>query len=127
MEKSMREILDETVQFYSENPTEKRSPGQYNGPNSTYCAIGRCLIDEVKVLGESLPENNNELLSLVYENGWLSLDQALLPEYQGHSLLFWQDLQNLHDLEVCWTQEGLSETGKELVKKIENRILENYY
>jgi hypothetical protein len=126
MKKSMIEILEETVNFYSEDP-KKRSAGRYNSSDSNHCAVGRCLLSELKQKGEGLEGNTNDLLTLICENDLNSLDEALLPEYRGHSLLFWQDLQNLHDLDVCWTDDFISEKGKRQVEIMNQRILENYY
>jgi hypothetical protein len=33
-------------------------------------------------------------------------DSLLIPEYNGHSLQFWSDLQYLHDTAINWTEDG---------------------
>jgi len=122
----MLQILDETIEFYSNDP-DQRSVGKYNSPDLKHCAVGRCLLTDLKEKGTSLVGNDLDLLNLVCKNELENLDQVLLPEYRGHSMLFWEDLQNLHDSDLYWTDSGLSSVGHNKAEKMRNRIDESYY
>lgn len=112
--KTMTEIIDETVDFYSKNPRSlykaigiyENSKCLYKGPSNSRCAFSR-LIDD-KYLDE-LEENAS------IENNWL---RYLKPEYSGYNLGFYIDLQKLHDNDNNWEENGLTLKGKELVRQI---------
>lgn len=123
---TMLEILDETIDYYSKD-TRRRSSGIYNSTADRHCAVGRCFNQRYSQLGQNLPGNGTDILELIVCNEEESLDDFFLPEYQGHSLLFWRDLQNLHDLDIYWNKEGLSGLGQVKSNWIKNQILTNKY
>src|SRR6056297_3193743 len=95
------EIINETVKFYSKDPDNLRSFDEdgdcaYNNTNNRHCAVGRCLMYKYKRHGKKLKGNYGDLTSLCnYYNK--KVDEILSPKYRGHSIIFWDDLQNLHD------------------------------
>jgi hypothetical protein len=96
MQKTMLQIVEETVEFYQNNP---RSIGRgkscsYLTDDGRQCAFSRCCTDEgVKKLQEGT--------RVVYEY----LDY-LKPEYQGYNLFFWVNIQRLHDNNNFWKESG---------------------
>lgn len=40
------------------------------------------------------------------------IEDVLIPEARGHNSSFWKDLQNLHDQNINWLEDGLSSVGK---------------
>ena len=130
MNLSMLEILQETIEYYSEDISRRSlvsRTGFYHSIDGKQCAVGRCLKKEFTQLGHKMPGNDFDLLGLIIVNQANSLDELLLSKYQGAPLLFWRDLQNLHDLNVYWDNVGLSDKGKDKAKQITDRINTNYY
>lgn len=116
------EIINETVEFYSANPTKLRSTSKkggcaYNGENDTHCAIGRCLLPKYQEQGNELKGNSNGLKFFLDINS-LKLDEVLQENYRGHEYPFWLALQNLHDESYLWCEKGLTESGKEYVETL---------
>lgn len=122
----MLEILEETVAFYSEKPN-RRGLGvagtcvYFDYDTGKKCAIGRCLDLEktdIKRLANFNPSAmeledfcKNEEIRYEFKDG-----------YQGHSLKFWDYLQNLHDDDDAWSDKGLTAKGEEKVRLIKNMI-----
>jgi len=115
--KTLIEIIDETVEFYS-NP-ENRSfiindrgniECLYKGPDGKTCAFGRIL---TKVgLGKVSYFENKTAGNLI--RGVLDIND-MKEEYKEHfdNIDFWDDLQALHDKSIHWNESyGLSEEGK---------------
>ncbi len=103
-------LLEETVKFYSEDTTRRSmdSTGdcKYFGPDGKKCAVGRW-IDPNKY--------NSDFEGHTIKS---SVMDALVEEKRGYSFLFWNRLQILHDAEENWDENGLTEVGKENLKKI---------
>lgn len=115
---SMVEIIDETVKFFDDDPTRrskrKAEDGlgpdicSYSGNNGNHCAVGRCLTQE------ALSNNPDKRLCSTVRGIWTcieALDRDLQPQYRGHSLLFWERLQHLHDCERFWDCNGITQCG----------------
>lgn len=113
---TMIEILDETANFYN---TGNRSIDsslfcQYNGANGRKCAFARCVEDDKLSL---LVENENaKFFYLSY----------LKPEYQGHGITFWRDIQMLHDNDNNWNDNGLTKSGIAHYNRIVGYINKHY-
>ncbi len=107
------EIIDETVEFYSNNPRsldEEKEHCLYKGPNNTECAFARMVRDEDKV---NLKEGWTAKALL---NG-LSID-IIKDEYKGYEFDFYNDIQALHDTKRYWKSGGLTDYGKEKVVEL---------
>jgi len=74
------------------------------------CAVGRCILDSEL---EKVSEYEREYIK--YTEGspsvsklseYFDFDSLLTPEYRGHSLQFWSDLQYLHDSSRMWNEDG---------------------
>lgn len=129
MERLMKtkiEIIEETVAYYSED-VNRRALGELGGcayltEDGRMCAVGRCEIDPPKY-DEGGPAKTGS-----YQNGIAAADDRseikFKPEYEGHEMKFWEDLQSLHDEDDYWNANGISERGmdyaEELKKKYEN-------
>ena len=106
------QIIDETVEFYKNNPRSLSGTlCVYNGPNDTKCAFSRCC----EILIPSSFEGKSAAFAL-RERG----DYILKPEYRGHGLMFWNDLQSLHDLPRNWELTGnkLTIEGEKAVQRL---------
>lgn len=118
--KTKREIIEETVAYYSEDVTRRalsyREGGSIAGckyltSENKMCAVGRCLTEEgLKEWGDY--------------SSYFTLDMidSLKEEYKVDDYGFWSDLQKLHDTNSNWDENGLSEDGKSFV----NWLLETY-
>lgn len=107
------EIIEDVTSFYNINnrsicKRENRSDAcVYEDSNGNKCAVGRYLIDTsdlIITVGTSI----RKLIEIRNAN---NLDELLKKEYRGHSEDFWSALQNFHDFESNFTNEGLSEKG----------------
>lgn len=116
------EIIDETVKFYSEDPSRRAlsggdyGPCVFNAPENKHCAVGRCLLKKYHKLGNKLKSNDGNIFHLFRDNGVKSLDEMLEPRYRGHETKFWEHIQLLHDSELNFDYNGLTEVGVRSVK-----------
>lgn len=108
------QIINETVEYYSNNPRGLDSSGHctyYNKRTESMCAVGRCLeLDEAKKLA------NTDITADTIPN----LDNKLQPPYKGHPVEFWEDLQVLHDTSRYWNNNSITDVGKKAVEIIIN-------
>ena len=73
---------------------------QYYLEDGRQCAVGKCMKD---------PKKFEDTITSV---GCLeNLETELKPEYQGHSIEFWDKLQGMHDCQYNWGEAGLTERG----------------
>lgn len=118
MKKSKVEIIQETVDYYSADPDGRRANENgdcmYLASDGRMCAVGRCMADP-KVAGDYIGDYR-DMLEHVRSQG-VQYD-ILKPEYQGHSVGFWEDLQMFHDSDVNWDSNGLSELGQWSLKRL---------
>lgn len=116
-QKSMLEILEETVQYYSEDVrqrgVEAREGCRYLIKKGNMCAVGRCMIEPTTQMSGRV-----QILYVNHRVGFANLENYLKPEYRGHPVGFWSDLQSLHDGSDYWTTTGLTKKGKDRENKI---------
>lgn len=107
MRKTKKEIIDETVAFYEEDPTRRALDNhglkcQYITADGRNCAVGRCLTDEVLEEIENSCGNLNFMgvgpLMKHNDRG----DSMFREEYRGHGVSFWVALQTFHDGVSYW-------------------------
>lgn len=103
------EIIDEVASFYNNKnrsvASQESSYCLYNGPDGKKCAFARMCINPGNLL-----ENINARV-ILEEQG----QGILKPEYRGYHPQFYRDVQSLHDNSINWTDDGLSENGKNKV------------
>lgn len=117
-----KQIVDETVSYYSEDTSrrsfvtdeEGRDKCIYRTKDGRMCAVGRCLTDEAAKEFGQVMEDASGLAALANpgEYSESGLDPLLRPQYHGHSLEFWCELQRLHDWGRNWSDDGISPEGK---------------
>ena len=104
------EIIDETVEYYQNNPRSKDDNRcLYNGPNGEKCAFSRCCTPDSK-----FKEGRGS---------GLQVEVILLPQYEGQSKLFWNEIQNLHDTDNYWDGNTLTKLGEYEVLRMKNEYL----
>lgn len=94
-----KQIVEETIEYYKTNPRGielNYQMCQYWTDEGNMCAIGRCL-KEPKKFENHLDENALELTDV-------DLEQFLKPEYLGHDINFWVQLQMFHDENFNWNK-----------------------
>ncbi len=122
------EIIEDTVNYYSVDPVGRRAIEEngacmYLTSTGKMCAFGRCIVD---------PQSNwwgqcdmiyatDEKLDRL-RDGKDNVKWQFKPQYEGHDIEFWLDIQKLHDDANFWTSEGLSVSGEERVKELKRRI-----
>lgn len=107
------EIVKETLAYYGEDISRRAIDA---GGTCLYkiedtgntCALGRCFSEEGMeyVLAKGLNKSNSAINLNNYiidtETSEEGLDLLLKPEYKGHTVEFWNDLQWLHDNTSYW-------------------------
>lgn len=117
-------VLQDTIEYYSQDPIGRRCK------NSEECCYSPKTIDkeatsEGCAVGRLLPTELQELLDRDFEGTGVSNDHlfyALPQEIQDLGQLFLARLQFLHDLDEYWDSEGLTESGKEYARQIEENF-----
>lgn len=118
--KTAKEIIVETVNYYKED-TKRRAVGKagscwYLQPETgKKCAYGRCMTDEAiqEVGGKG---------SYADDISMREPDNLVREEYKGQNKTFWRDLQKLHDNDIYWAIDSVSERGQKYVEE----LLEKY-
>lgn len=131
--KTKEEIIDETVAYYSEDPSRRAVRYDevrglqmgcfYLTPDGRKCAVGRALKpQEIGVLRRYDVEGDNiNIVDGILDDNDILLDDLFLEEYQGHEVDFWIDLQDLHDVEEHWNKRGLTDFGKATLARMKKR------
>jgi len=112
------QIIDETVDFYTNNPRAIIA----NGYGCTYvteigllCAHSRCLIEEYRT--QALGYASDVIDSFG--------DSVHQDPYRGHDAEFWLHIQGLHDNPDNWektdTGNTITDTGKAFVNNLKNK------
>lgn len=118
------ELVWDTVNYYSENPSERRcksydgcvySPTNADKPNSEGCAVGRLLTDELKIKLDNV--------GIIGTTGVGEIFHELPDDIRAYSQYLLESLQSLHDRDDNWTPDGISDEGEEYVKKIINTLM----
>ncbi len=115
--KTKKEIIKETADFYSADVSRRSKEEEwgdccYLGPDNKRCAFSRCCKEDeetVKILKNYEGGNSDTIFSDGKES-------ILKEEYQGHCKEFWRDLQRFHDNDENWDENGLTETGVEKLR-----------
>lgn len=106
--KTKLEIINETVEYYSADPSRRGTNGstcEYLTLFGQMCAVGRCMINPKGKEGG------------VTELG-TGFQLMLKKEYRGHSIDFWQDLQGFHDSSWYWDEKGLTRRGNAALQSL---------
>lgn len=112
------EIINETVEYYSKDTKRRAEVGRaclyFQESTGNMCAVGRCA-------------NNPKELNPAHFFSQLGLsdEEIFKPEYRGHSVEFWSDLQKLHDDNLNWDESGLSSIGKYQVETLKAKYSQN--
>lgn len=127
------EILEETAAFYGEDVTRRavRKPGAantscvYKTDDDRRCAFSRCCTEEgVELLHEICNSGMgiNGAISSLYKHRLIlrsdDADALLKPQYQGHTLEFWNDVQDLHDVNNDWDCNGITPRGQDKLNSL---------
>jgi len=118
-----QQLIQQTVDYYSQNPTQKRctgnggcyySPKTAGKPHSDGCAVGRLLTPEQREILDDLDFGPIICPSKDY------IEQApfLKDLFEKYSPDFLGDLQQLHDHKEYWNENGLTNYGKRYVEKL---------
>lgn len=112
------EFLEDTASFYNLiNRSYDGNKGcRYEPPHdkSPGCAIGRYLTTEVQKKYDQSKGWTNIKAQMSDEKA-----KKMAPEWmQEMNPDFLIRIQNLHDMRECWTETGISETGKRHVQAI---------
>lgn len=121
---SYLDVLEETINFYSVDPLNRRSVDRttgkclyaYEGKN---CAFGRYINDVDKFIEENSFYNDSTSNSIIETFG---MDVMKKEVEHLNDKRFWDDLQFLHDTNSYWNEKGLTKEGTEYANKIKEYI-----
>ena len=133
-QQQMQDILRDTVDYYREDPVNRRSVDKDGNCKYTWgnqhCAVGRYLKSEYQK--ENWIENDMSVYELSEYSGDFSIDQFLVDKAHGLDLQFWRDLQDIHDIVGYWEEYdehedgrrkyGLTDRGKEVYVAMQDKI-----
>ncbi len=113
--KTKAQIINETVEFYSADTSRRSINARGNcfylhPANGNKCAVGRCLKNPSKEASMSV--------SFLFGSYKERYNPEFLPEYEGHDLDFWMDLQGFHDSSENWDKYGLTAGGQKELKRL---------
>lgn len=114
--KTKLQILQETADYYSADPSRRAITDgfcDYIADNGNKCAVGRCSRFSKKLF--DIAGTANEVLETYSDK------QFFKPEYQGHSIEFWRELQLFHDNDYLWTKTGLSSKGRRRLQALKKK------
>ena len=140
-QQQMQDILRDTVDYYREDPVNRRSVTDDGDCMYTWgdkhCAVGRFLKEEYQ--DETWADNNrsvNELCTNSDDGEW-DIDWCLVDKAQGLDASFWTRLQDIHDIVGYWEEfdehedgrrkYGLTDRGKEEYVRFQDKIAEGEY
>ena len=132
----MQDLLKDTVDYYREDPSGRRSVTDDGDCMYTWgdrhCAIGRYLKPEYQ--REDWPDNNMSAYELAEYSDNYSIDEFLIDKAHGLDVQFWRDLQDIHDTVGYWEEwhehkDGvrdykLTDRGKEVYVAMQDKISE---
>lgn len=112
--KTKLEILEEIVNYYSEDTSRRAFEGvscMYITPDNRRCAVGMCLTDP-----NLMKENkaiNDEYFMVDGDEDKFKPDilDLFKPEYRINEVSFWSKLQVFHDNKHNWNNKGLTSEG----------------
>ena len=114
-QQQMQDLLKDTVDYYSEDPSGRRCMTDDGDCMYTWgknhCAVGRYLRKEYQ--DETWENNNmsvNELSS--FADDGCNIDWCVVEKAQGLDLNFWIRLQGMHDTMTYWEEWDMHVDGK---------------
>ena len=123
MPKTMIQIIDETAGAFTSETRAKFEEGcMYQTSDGRCCAVGRCMEDPLSVERKLISGEDSSATAV---DELFGLDSLLKPEYRGHSVEFWERLQGVHDNELFWDENGLTERGGNGVQKLKKWARDN--
>ena len=130
----MQEILKDTVDYYREDPVNRRCLDDDGNCMYTWgnrhCAVGRYLKPEYQK--ENWPDNSMSVYELAEYSDDYSIDHFLVDKAHGLDVQFWRDLQDIHDIPRYWQEwdrdkdglrkNELTDSGKEIYVAMQDKI-----
>lgn len=139
------EIIEETYRFYNADTSKRaakprqgsdsRTVCEYLNSDGNKCAFGRVMTDEAieqfgnhggpvsDLIDERFDDEHEDMIctnDLDSERQYY-IDQIVKPQYQGHSVEFWSDLQTFHDTDLFWDEDGLTIHGHTHLQELKTR------
>jgi len=135
MQKTKKEIILETAEFYGSDPSRRavvqqdgRAKCRYLTEDGRKCAVGRCLIEGEKIFHGDCVDAQEAMSAELADtpvNDITNLQDVLMPEYRGHDIYFWARLQEFHDCNSHFTDTGLSKAGQHQLEFLLKQYTDN--
>lgn len=117
------EIINDTISYYNEDPSRRGFNGSsclYQTNDGERCAFGRYMKEDF--LDYPICNEIATIEELLDEFELDSVDDLLVEKVHGHSIEFWNSLQDLHDNTTYWNNNSYTEL---LIHKVNNMV--KYY
>jgi hypothetical protein len=123
MPKTKLEIINETVEYYSQDPENRRAKYDghcvYQTSDHKMCAFGRVMQNPEKYINR-ISLSIIDIIKNFNSRSFIINPPIVKEEYAGHNRAFWGIIQNLHDNNWYWDKDKLSAIGEEEVKRIKS-------
>jgi hypothetical protein len=113
--KTETEIVVEVMEYFINDPDRRALSNVFNGcmyhmqdaeGKTKRCAVGICMVDEIPDFLSKFVGDVSCLEKRLKDIDGKQLDDLMKPEYRGHSIEFWTELQRFHDAELYWAVKG---------------------
>jgi hypothetical protein len=144
MKKTYKDVILETVDYYSKNKRGvngliaiNESRCVYKTSDGAMCAVGRCLTEEYLEKAKDIPGDVYDLFEMSglvkYKKNKLIVDNEedivlmLKEEYSDlNDIHFWRDIQHFHDQDANWLENEKGQVLTDLGTKNLNVLLLKY-
>lgn len=137
----LEKILEETLDFYNEDPKSRRAINGVFGcvyltDDGRMCAVGRMLNAKGLVIAKECKGDVKKLIEVFSKEDQRDPNQFFLKKYQGLPMNFLEDLRRLHDRSCYWNSvkkfdvvpgRKINRLGLEYKKIISDRIQNGTY
>ena len=122
------ELLEDTVKYYSIDTSRRAvvklesgaTACRYTTDDGQHCAVGRWLQPNYK--NTKWVDNEGCSADDLLKDSWYEVDDLFIEGVRHIPAWFWMDLQQLHDNDVFWDKDGLTEAGVEKVDELREDI-----
>jgi len=126
------ELLEDTVKYYSEDTSRRAvvkgrvtTECMYTTDDGQHCAVGRWLqpnYQNTKWVDNEGCSADDLINGISDNNHQYEVDDLFVEGVRHIPAWFWMDLQQLHDNDVFWDKDGITQAGVEKVDELREDI-----
>lgn len=112
-------LVKETVAHYnSGNRASYGTACVYKSDIGNMCAVGRCLTEDALKVFHAVEQDQSfgiECIPTQIKNEYPCFDSMFQEKYHGVHIKVWSAMQDLHDTDEHWDENGLTQEGKNYI------------